>query len=175
MWHTPWIQAQKYGGIIGGWKKCILDNFDNQNQGKKFFWNPTLSFWGPSCHATINPAWRAGWPVLVKWQHERPMYDLKNSFSSAFVYIHRAKYVFSRNMFCLPHFWAKIHGVTCKHRWVRKSGAIEHKSLFRGVVVPSGVGLSGRVLRYFSLTKDFKGYKPFHCCLDGMHHAHVLN
>ena len=28
------IQAQKCGGIIGLWKKNILDNFDNQNQGK---------------------------------------------------------------------------------------------------------------------------------------------
>ena len=32
-------------------------------------------------------------------------------FSPAFVYIHRAKYNFSRDMFCLPHFWAKIHSV----------------------------------------------------------------
>ena len=53
----------------------------------------------------------AGWPVLVRWQLERTMYDFKNSFSPAFVYIHRAKYIFSRDMFCLPHFWAKIHGV----------------------------------------------------------------
>ena len=57
------------------------------------------------------PAEWAGRPVLVRWQLERPMYDFKNSFSPAFVYIHRAKYIFSRDMFCLPHFGAKIHGV----------------------------------------------------------------
>ena len=50
--------------------------------------------------------------MLVRWQLERPMYDFKNSFSLAFVYIHRAKFIFSRDMFCLPHFWAKIHGVS---------------------------------------------------------------
>ena len=55
------------------------------------------------------PAKRAGGPLLVRWQLERTMYDFKNSFSPAFVYIHRTKYIFSRNMFCLPHFWAKIH------------------------------------------------------------------
>jgi len=41
-----------------------------------------------------------------------PMYDFKNSFFLAFIYIHRAKYIFSRDMFCPPHFWAKIHCVT---------------------------------------------------------------
>ena len=56
----------------------------------------------------------AGWPVLVMWQLERPMYNFKNSFSPAFVYIHRAKYIFSRDMFCLPHFGEKIHGVITK-------------------------------------------------------------
>ena len=57
------------------------------------------------------PAEWDGWLVLLRWQLERPMYDFKNSFSFAFVYIHRAKYIFSRDMFCLPYFWAKIHGV----------------------------------------------------------------
>ena len=40
------------------------------------------------------PAEWAGWPVQVRWQLERPMYNFKNFFSSAFVYIHRAKYIF---------------------------------------------------------------------------------
>ena len=57
------------------------------------------------------PAEWASRPVLVRWQLERPMYDFKNSFSPAFINIHRAKYIFSTDMFCLPHFWAKIHGV----------------------------------------------------------------
>ena len=58
------------------------------------------------------PAEWAGRPVLVRRQLESPMYDFKSSFSLAFVYIHRTKYVFSRDMFCLPHFWGKIHGVS---------------------------------------------------------------
>ena len=94
------------------WKKYILDDFDNQNQGKKNCWIPTLSFWGPSWHAPINSAWWANQPVLLRWQLQRPMCDFKNSFSPAFLYIHRAKYIFSRDMFRLPHFWAKIHGVS---------------------------------------------------------------
>ena len=39
------------------------------------------------------------------------MYDLKNSFPPTSLYIHQAKFIFSKDMFCLPHFWAKIHGV----------------------------------------------------------------
>ena len=62
------------------------------------------------------PAEWAERPVLVRWQLKRPMYEFKNSFSLAFVYIHRAKYIFSRDMFFLPHFWAKIHGVICTCR-----------------------------------------------------------
>ena len=61
------------------------------------------------------PAKWAGRPVLARWQLKRPMYDFKNSFSSAFVYIHRAKYIFSRDMFCLPYLWAKIH---CVSFWI---------------------------------------------------------
>ena len=40
------------------------------------------------------------------------MYDFKNSFFLNFLLIHRAKYIFSGDMFCLPHFWAQIHSVT---------------------------------------------------------------
>ena len=40
------------------------------------------------------------------------MYDFKNRFSPDFVCIHRAKYIFSRYMFCLPYFWGKIQGVS---------------------------------------------------------------
>ena len=40
------------------------------------------------------------------------MYDFKNSFFPNFLLIHRAKYIFSRVMFCLYHFRAKIHGVS---------------------------------------------------------------
>ena len=48
---------------------------------------------------SFMPAQWAGWPVLVRWQLERPIYDFKNSFSPDFVCIHRAKYIFSRDMF----------------------------------------------------------------------------
>ena len=57
------------------------------------------------------PAKWAGWLVLVRWQLKRTMYDFKNSFSSDFANIHRAKYIFSREMFCLYHFSAIIRDV----------------------------------------------------------------
>ena len=48
---------------------------------------------------------------------KRTMYDFKNSFFPDFLLIHRAKYIFSRDMFCLYHFRAKIHSVAslCPH------------------------------------------------------------
>ena len=39
------------------------------------------------------------------------MYHFKNSFFPNSLIIHRAKYIFSIDMFCLYHFGAKIHGV----------------------------------------------------------------
>ena len=39
------------------------------------------------------------------------MYDFKNSFFANVVVIHRAKYIFSKDMFCLYHIGAKIGGV----------------------------------------------------------------
>ena len=48
------------------------------------------------------PAEWAGQPVLVRWQLKRPMYDFKNSFPPAFVYIHRAKYIFPEIFFAYP-------------------------------------------------------------------------
>ena len=39
------------------------------------------------------------------------MYDLKNSFFPIFLLIHRATYIFSRDMFWRYHFRAKIQGV----------------------------------------------------------------
>ena len=47
---------------------------------------------------------------------KRTMYDFKNSFFPNFLLIHRAKYIFSRDMFCLHHFRAKIHGVSFKQK-----------------------------------------------------------
>ena len=42
---------------------------------------------------------------------KRTMYDIKNFFCLNFILISRVKYIFSRDMFCLYHFRAKIHGV----------------------------------------------------------------
>ena len=42
---------------------------------------------------------------------KRTMNDFKNSFFHNFLLIHTAKYIFSRDMFCLYHFRAKTHGV----------------------------------------------------------------
>ena len=42
---------------------------------------------------------------------KRTMYNFKNSFFPNFLLIRRVKYIFSRDMFCLYHFKAKIHGV----------------------------------------------------------------
>ena len=72
------------------------------------------------------PAKWAGRPVLVRWKLKRTMYDFKNSFSFAVVYIHRAKYIFSRDMFCLPHFWAKNHGVYCILKKSKYLGRYHH-------------------------------------------------
>ena len=66
------------------------------------------------------------------------MYDFKNSFSSAFLHIHRAKYSFSGDMFCLSHFWAKIHGV--KDQLKQVSQELEGtKSLLQAVARETGV------------------------------------
>ena len=41
--------------------------------------------------------------MQVRWEFESPMYDFKNSFYPDFVYIHRAKYIFSRfSQFFIP-------------------------------------------------------------------------
>ena len=44
------------------------------------------------------------------------MYDRPNSFSPAFVYIHRAKYIFSRDIFCFDHFKIYIKELFIAHR-----------------------------------------------------------
>ena len=44
-------------------------------------------------------------------QPKRPTYDFKNPFSPGFVFIYRAKYIISRDVQCLYHFWARFHGV----------------------------------------------------------------
>ena len=62
------------------------------------------------------PAEWAGRPVLVRWQFERTMYDFKNSFSPAFVYIHRAKYIFPETGFAYPISEQKFK--VCYSNWV---------------------------------------------------------
>ena len=53
--------------------------------------------------------------IGCRWQLERAMYNFKISFPPAFFYIHRAKCIFSRDMFFLPLLWAKIRGVELNH------------------------------------------------------------
>ena len=66
-----------------------------------------------SCHLTSTgrPAHLAGMNGVVLLGPQRTTYDFKNSFFPNFLLIHKAKYIFSRDMFCLHHFRAKIHGV----------------------------------------------------------------
>ena len=66
-----------------------------------------------SCHITSTgqPAHSAGINGAVYLGLQRTMYDFKTSFFLNFLLIHRAKYIFSRDMFSLYHFRAKIHGV----------------------------------------------------------------
>ena len=59
--------------------------------------------------------------MLARRHLEKTMYDFKNSFSPDFICIHRAKYIFSKDMFCLPHFWTKIHGVSYVFHFVKRS------------------------------------------------------
>ena len=47
---------------------------------------------------------------------KRTMYNFKNSFFPNFVFIGRVKYIFSRDMFYLYHFQARIHGVA-RNQW----------------------------------------------------------
>ena len=72
--------------------------------GKKEFLKSCIVLLRAELTAPFMPAEWAGQPVLLSWQLERPICDFKNYFSPAFVYIHIAKYVFSRDMFCLPYF-----------------------------------------------------------------------
>ena len=49
--------------------------------------------------------------ITTNWAfccHQRKK-DFKNSFSLYFAFIHRAKYIFSRDIFCLYYFRAKVH------------------------------------------------------------------
>ena len=60
----------------------------------------------PNQHRPTDPF---DWP---KWcSLARTMYKFKNSFFPNFLLIHRAKYIFSRDVFFLYHFRAKIHGM----------------------------------------------------------------
>ena len=51
--------------------------------------------------------------------------------SPGFVYIHRAKSIFSRDMFCLYHFRAKIYGVSCQHSLFFQMQTIWTKELLK--------------------------------------------
>ena len=53
----------------------------------------------------------AAWKANVQFQR---------FFSPGFVYIYRAKYIFSKNLSCLYHFLAWFHGVHCKQNKLNK-------------------------------------------------------
>ena len=111
---TPWILAQKWYKRNMSLEKIYFALWMKRKLGKRNFWNCTLSFWGLSWTAPIRPAGWAGWPMHFRWQLKRTMHDFKNSFVPNFLLIHRAKYIFSRDMFYLYHFGAKIHGLSLK-------------------------------------------------------------
>ena len=61
--------------------------------------------------STGQPAHSAGIYGAVQLSPQKDMYDFKTSFFPNFPLIHRAKDIFSIDMFCMYHFRAKIHGV----------------------------------------------------------------
>ena len=101
---TQWIMAQKWYGQNMSLEKINFALWIKTKLGKKEFLKLYIVLLKAGLNCTFMPAKRAGWTVLVRWQLKRTMYDLKNYFSPAFVYIHRAKYIFSRDKFCLPYF-----------------------------------------------------------------------
>ena len=148
MWNsmssTPWIKAKKCEGIIGLWEKDILDNFKNQNQRKKNFWIPSLSFLGQSWHAPTSQAWLTAWLVLVRWHLERPMYDFKNSFPmvlSTFI----KQYIF---------FWAWFHSVPGK-----APTSLYQYRIIRGVPYVLLLPYTRKPVKIF-----FKEQEKFHVC-----------
>ena len=93
------------------WKKYILVYLHRQKQGKKNFWLPTLSFWATSQTAPVSQLIGLDFMVHASPALKRTMYEFKNYFFPNFLLIHKAKYIFSRDMFCICNFRAKIHGV----------------------------------------------------------------
>ena len=69
-----------------------------RNQGKRNFWNSTLAFWAwlawLAWLAPAVPPVPLDLMVYVSLALKRTMYNLKNSFSPNFDFIHRTKYVF---------------------------------------------------------------------------------
>ena len=84
-------------------QKYILLYECRQNQKKNNFQNQSFEI--------LNQP-RLKLMLHVSSALERTMYDFKNSFFPNFLLIHRAKYIFSIDMFCVYHFKAKIHGVS---------------------------------------------------------------
>ena len=102
------VEAQHITGKNIG----ILVYLHRQLQGKKNFWLPTLSFWATSQTAPASQPIGLDFMVHVSPALKRTMYKFKNFSSPAFNCQSRPKYIFSRDMFCLYHFWAWIHGVS---------------------------------------------------------------
>ena len=69
-----------------------------------------------SCHLTITGrlTFQAGSNGTCQLSPQKDNVRFQNSFFPDFLLIHRAKYIFSRDMFCLYHLRAKIHSVSVK-------------------------------------------------------------
>ena len=124
------------------WKKYILVYLHRQKQGKKNFWLPTLSFWATSQTAPASQPIGLDFMVHVSPALKRTMYEFKNFSSPAFNCQSRPKYIFSRDMFCLYHFWAWIHGVTSrttKLEWLAPYCSCYFCSLFSFLTKAGGI------------------------------------
>ena len=119
------------------WKKYILVYLHRQKQGKKNFWLPTLSFWATSQTAPASQPIGLDFMVHVSPALKRTMYEFKNFSSPAFNCQSRPKYIFSRDMFCLYHFWAWIQGVICK-KLLKEEANIFFSRSFWGNWIPIG-------------------------------------
>ena len=116
-------------------EKIYFSLWTRRKLGKKEFLKSYIVLLRVELKCTIYASQMGRQPVLVRWQLARPMYDFKNSFFLAFVHINRAKYIFSRDMFCLPHFWAEIHSVQgISSRLWGEFGRIKITELFSGLI-----------------------------------------
>ena len=88
---------------------------------------------------------------------KRMMYDFKNSLFPNFLLTYRAKYIFSRDIFCLYHFRAKIHGVYCTFFFIGFS-VFELNFWIRNTVAEERLGRKHASLHTISPRKKTASY-----------------